>query len=376
VKQQQYQQQTITVGIDVAKAHLDMAVSTSKGVRNFSNDAEGHAKIVAAIQACPSKPMLIVMEATGGYEKPLAVALQAAGLPVAVVNPKRSRDYAKSQGWFAKTDKVDARLLAKFGAGLVNDEENDLKRWLKRPPDARREWLTALVTRRRQLVTMAQAERQRMELTPKDLLPSIGGVIETLQAQIESLNGQIEQYIGEHYAALNDLLQSVPGIGPQSSAILIGAMPELGELNRRKVASLAGVAPYPKDSGNSVGRRVIQGGRFDLRRALYMAALVASKHNPTIRAFYKRLLAAGKLKKVALVACMRKLLTILNAMVRDGTPWNPAKEPTPPVASEPQRKTPAEPPKKSPASRQKQGVQKRPRKDWRQHKRRSVDNAI
>jgi transposase len=358
----QQQQQTMTVGIDVAKAHLDMAVSGVKEVRNFSNDAEGHAKIVAQVQSCQPRPMLIVMEATGGYEKPLAVALQTAGLPVAVVNPKRSRDYAKGIGWFAKTDKVDARLLARFAMALVNDEKNDLERWLKRPPDARREWLTALVTRRRQLVTMAQAEKQRLELTPKDLYPSIGVILDVLQAQIEAINVQIEQYIGEHYAPLDQLLQSVTGIGRQSSAILIGALPELGALNRRKIASLVGVAPFPKDSGNSVGRRMVQGGRFDLRRILYMASLVASKHNPAIRAFYERLRAAGKLKKVALVACMRKLLTILNAMVRDGQSWNPAKGPMPSDVPKPPEKIPVESPTKSPASPKKQSTQKKGKK--------------
>jgi len=311
------------IGIDVAKAHLDVAVSGWKEVRNFSNDPAGHGQIIAWIKSGKIRPDVICMEATGGYEKPLAVALQAEGFPVAVVNPKRARDYAKGIGLLAKTDKVDAMLLVRFGAMLVRD--GVLDRHVKRAPDERREWLMALVNRRRQLMTMQQAEKQRIEQTPEALHSSLQAMMAGMQAQIESLDDQMEQYILEHYPDLDRLLRSVCGVGPQTSATLIAALPELGQLNRRRIAALVGIAPIPKDSGKSKGRRMIQGGRFDLRRVLYMATLSAARHNPAIRAFYERLRAAGKFPKVALVACMRKLLSVLNAMVRDGRHWDPQK---------------------------------------------------
>jgi transposase len=326
---------TTTIGIDVAKAHLDVAVSERKEVRNFSNDPPGHADIVAWIKSNKIRPSVICMEATGGYEKNLAAALQTQGFPVAVVNPKRARDYAKGIGLLAKTDKVDARMLARFAVTVVRD--GDLERYLLRPHDEQREWLTALVTRRRQLVTMRSAEWQRLEQTPLKLRSSIETSIKTLRVQISDFDARIRQYISAYYPAINQLLQSASGIGPQSSAILIGALPELGELNRRKIAALVGTAPFAKDSGHSKGRRFIKGGRFEIRRMLYMATLSAARYNPVIKAFYERLRAAGKFPKVALVACMRKLLTILNAMVRDGKLWNPSKGPKTDAASEQQR---------------------------------------
>jgi len=305
------------IGIDVAKGHLDVAISGVKGVRTFSNDAIGYAEIATLLKK--HDVVIVVMEATGGYEVPLAVALQAEGLPVAVVNPRQARNFAKGMGYFAKTDKVDALMLSQFGAVLA--AHGDMQRYLRPALNQQREWLNAIVTRRRQLISMLHSEKLRIEHTPSPLHSSIHVIIETLTSQISDMESQMFEYIDQHYRKINLLLQSVLGIGPQTSAALIAELPELGKLTRKQIAALVGVAPYAKESGNSKGRRVIKGGRFDLRRALYMAALVAARHNPVLKDFYQRLIKAGKYPKVALVAVMRKLLTIVNAMVRDSKPW-------------------------------------------------------
>jgi transposase len=311
----------VVVGIDVAKGHLDVAVLGARlEPGRFANDAEAHSALAAALKQLGVA--LVAMEATGGYEAELACALKAAGFPVAVVNPRQVRDFSRSMGWLAKTDAVDARMLAEFAALLLSRQ--DLGRFLRPLAENEQRWLAALFTRRRQLVAMLQAERQRLELTPKALHPSIRAIMAALQAQLDEIDAAMRRHLSEHYAELDRLLQSAGGIGPIASATLIGALPELGRLNRRQIAALVGIAPMAKDSGQSKGRRRIQGGRFEVRRVLYMATLAATRHNPAIRAFYERLRAAGKLPKVALVACMRKLLTILNAMVRTQTPWNPA----------------------------------------------------
>lgn len=270
----------------------------------------------------PLEVALVVMEATGGYETELACALQAAGLPVAVVNPRQARDFAKSMGRLAKTDAADARMLAEFAAVLLR--RDDLARFLRPLADPQQQWLAALVTRRRQLLAMLLAERQRLQITPKGLHPSIQAIIAAIKAQLDDIEAQMVGHVREHFAELDRLLQSASGIGPVASATLIAELPELGRLNRREIAALVGVAPMANDSGASRGRRRIQGGRFDVRRVLYMAALTASRRNPVIKAFYERLIAAGKCPKVALVACMRKLLTVLNAMVRTNKPWDNA----------------------------------------------------
>ena len=306
------------VGIDVAKGHLDVAISGAKNVHTFNNDPAGYAEIVTLLKKYNIG--IIVMEATGGYEAAAAVALQAAGLPVAVVNPRQARDFAKGMGQLAKTDTVDALMLSQFGSVLVDG--NHVQRYLRQPFNEKREWLNAVVTRRRQLLLMLLSEKQRMEHMPRHLHQSIHVVIEAIMAQVKAMDMQIQDYIGQHYCQIDQLLQSVAGIGPQTSAVLIAELPELGKLTRRQIAALVGVAPYAKESGNSKGRRKIQGGRFELRRTLYMAALVAIKRNPAIKAFYDRLKGVGKLSKVALVAAMRKLLTIINAMVRDSVLWD------------------------------------------------------
>lgn len=310
---------SVVVGIDVAKAHVDVAVLGARfDAQRFDNEAEAHSALAAALK--PLGVALVVMEATGGYEAALACALQATGLPVAVVNPKQARDFAKSMGRLAKTDSIDARMLAELAAVLVR--RDDLARFLRPVADERQQWLAALVTRRRQLLTMLHSERQRLQITPKGLHPSIEAIVAAIKTQLDDIEGQMVGHVREHFAELDRLLQSASGIGPVASATLIAELPELGRLNRREIAALVGVAPMANDSGSSRGRRRVQGGRFEIRRVLYMAALTASRRNPAIKVFYERLLAAGKLPKVALVACMRKLLTILNAMARTRSPWN------------------------------------------------------
>lgn len=310
---------SVVVGIDVAKAHVDVSVLGAKlDAQRFDNEAEAHSSLAAMLK--PLGVALVVMEATGGYETALACALQAAGLPVAVVNPRQARDFAKSMGRLAKTDAIDARMLAELAAVLAR--RDDLARFLRPMADEQQKWLAALVTRRRQLLTMLHSERQRLQITPKGLHPSIEAIVEAIKAQLDDIEVQMIGHVRKHFAELDRLLQSASGIGPVASATFIADLPELGRLNRRQIAALVGVAPMANDSGSSRGRRRVQGGRFDVRRVLYMAALVAARHNPAIRAFYQRLLAAGKLPKVALVACMRKLLTTLNAMVRTNKPWD------------------------------------------------------
>ena len=310
---------SVVLGIDVAKAHLDVAALGAKlGAERFDNDAEGHTALVAALQ--PLGVALVVMEATGGYEAALACALQAAGLAVAVVNPKHARDFAKSMGRLAKTDRIDARTLAELAGVLAR--RDDLARFIRPLADVQQQQLAALVTRRRQLLTMLGSERQRLQLAVPMVRPSIEAMIQAIRAQLDDLEAQMIAHVREHFADLDALLQSTRGIGPIASATLIAQLPELGRLNRREIAALVGVAPIANDSGTSRGRRRVQGGRFEIRRVLHMATLTAARRNPVIKAFYQRLIATGKLPKVALVACMRKLLTALNAMVRNNKPWD------------------------------------------------------
>jgi len=251
----------------------------------------------------------------------LACALQAAGLAVAVVNPKQARDFAKGMGYLAKTDAIDARALAAFADAL--SRQPDLASYLRPLTDEAQRDLAGLVTRRRQLLAMMLSERQRLQLAVAKVRPSIEAMIEAITAQLDEVDAEMVGHVQEHFGKLDALLRSTKGIGPVASATLIAELPELGKLNRRQIAALVGVAPMANDSGNSKGRRRVQGGRFEIRRTLYMATLTATRHNPPIAAFYARLLAAGKLPKVALIACMRKLLTTLNAMARSGLSWDP-----------------------------------------------------
>ena len=311
---------TSVVGIDVAKAHVDVHVLGSEfSPRRFDNEAESHSALVSALK--PLGVRLVVMEATGGYETALACALQAAGLPVAVVNPKQARDFAKAMGRLAKTDAIDARMLAEFAETL--SRRDDLTDFIRPLTDESQRDLAAMVKRRRQLLAMMLSERQRMQLAVPKIQPSIEAMIEAIKAQLDEVEATMVGHVQEHFGKLDVLLRSTKGIGPVASATLIAELPELGRLNRREIAALVGVAPMANDSGTTRGRRRVQGGRFEIRRTLYMATLAAARHNPAIKLFYERLTSSGKLPKVALVACMRKLLTILNAMVKTNTTWTP-----------------------------------------------------
>ncbi|MCW5185419.1 IS110 family RNA-guided transposase, partial [Burkholderia cenocepacia] len=261
---------------------------------------------------------LVILEATGGYERACAVALAGAGLPVSVINPRQARDFARAMGRLAKTDRLDARALAEFAAVL--HAQGHQPRALA--SQEQRE-LVALVARRRQLVAMLVSERQRLAVAHERARASIEAMIEALLAQLADIDNDIQHVLQERYADLSALLQSVKGVGPTTASTLIAELPELGHLTRKQITSLAGLAPINRDSGTLRGQRHIFGGRASVRRVLYVAALVATRFNPLIRACYLRLVAAGKPKKVALVACMRKLLITLNAIARTGERWQP-----------------------------------------------------
>jgi transposase len=301
------------MGIDVAKAWLDVATSADEPVRRIANDAEGIAAFVADLRA--GAPRLVVLEATGGYETAVTAALVAAGVAVAVVNPRQVRDFARATGQLAKSDALDARVLALFAA-RVQPPPRPL-------PDAVAQDLAALLARRRQLLEMRTAEQHRRPTLAPRLRPALDAHVVWLSQQLTDLDGALDQTLRASpvWREKEDLLRSIPGIGPVVARTLLGELPELGRLDRWEVAALAGVAPLNQDSGRRHGQRRTWGGRAPVRAALYMAAVTATRCNPTIRALYTRLRAAGKPAKVALVACMRKLLTIANAVLRDGVPW-------------------------------------------------------
>jgi len=307
---------SVMIGIDVASAHVDVAAIGGElpvALGRVANDAEGHSALADGLARLT--PALVLMEATGGYEAALACALQVAGLRVAVINPRMARDFARAMQRLAKTDRIDAATLAEFAGVLAR--RPDCERFIRPLSEPEQQDLAALVTRRRQLVSMQLAERQRLRLARLVARPSIEALLAAIARQLDEVEAQLARHVEQHHAAMAKLLQSVAGIGKVAAATLLAELPELGRLNRRQICALVGVAPYANDSGASRGRRHIAGGRFELRRALYMATLTATRHNAAIRAFYERLVAAGKLKKVALVACMRKLITHLNALTRD-----------------------------------------------------------
>ena len=301
------------VGLDVAKAQLDVAIRPSGEQWSVANDEAGIAQLVARVRAL--HPFLVVAEATGGFERAAIAALAAAGLPVVVANPRQVRDFARATGQLAKTDQLDARILALFGERV---------RPAPRPlPDAATQLLDALLTRRRQLLEMLVAEKNRLGFAPKPLHHGIRQHIRWLERQLEDVTKDLAQQIEQSpvWRAADDLLQSVPGVGPIVSSTLLGELPELGTLSHKQIAALVGVAPLARDSGMLRGKRMVWGGRASVRTALFMAALCGRRWNPTLKVFYDRLKAAGKPTKVAVIACARKLLTILNAMVRDQSRW-------------------------------------------------------
>lgn len=306
----------LNAGIDVSKLHLDVCVGGTQ--QRVPNDAKGWNELTAMLRAAPVD--LVVMEATGGYERGLVCALQSAGICVARINPRQARDFSKSMGVLAKTDQVDARVLRDFADVLARHA--DRNKFITPMLDRARELLAELMTRRRQLVDMRVAEHNRLEHADARAARSIASVLKLLDKQIEAIDAHIDDQMDQHFTAQRQLLDSVKGVGPVTILTLTAALPELGQLGRRQIAKLVGVAPLADDSGGRSGKRRTWGGRSEVRSVVYMAAIVARRHNPVIREFYERLLQAGKPKKVAIVACMRKLLTILNAMLRDQALWN------------------------------------------------------
>lgn len=303
-------------GIDVSKQHLDVCCGELE--RRVENDVSGWDELTAMLQE--GRVDLVVLEATGGYERGILCALQDAGLTVARVNPRQARDFAKSMGELAKTDRVDARMLRDFADVLARHSKR--AQYITPMMATARQELADLMTRRRQLVDMRVAEHNRLEHAGKNAARSIVGVLRILDKQLATIDTHIDDHLDRHFKAQRELLDSVKGVGPVTILTLTAALPELGRLGRRQIAKLVGVAPLADDSGNRRGKRWIWGGRTEVRAVMYMAALTAIRYNPVIAAFHARLIAAGKPKKVAIVACMRKLLTILNAMLRDQATWD------------------------------------------------------
>ena len=305
----------IFVGIDVSKDRLDVADRPAGEVWQVSYDSRGISDLVERLGE--HSPYLVVLEATGGLELTLTGELAAVGLPVAVVNPRHVRDFARAAGKLAKTDALDAQVLAHF-AEAIQPEPRPL-------PDASAQEFRAMVTRRRQLVEMITAEKNRFRTATHRVRLQVQGHIRWLEESLEGLDKDLGDLIRSSplWRAKEKVLRSTPGVGPVLSMTLLSDLPELGVLNRGEIAALVGVAPFNRDSGTLRGKRKVWGGRGQVRAALYTAALVATRYNPVLREFYQRLCAAGKPKKVALTACMRKLLTILNTMVRDHRHWNP-----------------------------------------------------
>jgi transposase len=307
------------VGIDVSKNWLDVHVRPQNEGWRVANDAAGHDELAKKLSGLEVK--LVVLEATGGYQAPVAAALTLAKLQVSVVNPRQVRDFAKSTNRRAKTDALDAAILAHF-AEVIQPEPRPL-------PDEQTQVLQSMMTRRRQLVDMITAEKNRLgiarvEAVRKDITDNL----DWLKKRLKAVEGDIDKAVRESpiWRARDDIYRSAKGIGPTNSRTMLAALPELGVVNRKQIASLIGLAPYNHDSGSSVrGQRHVAGGRQELRSMLYMAAVSASRYNPKIKRFYERLIAAGKPTKVALVACARKLLTILNAMAKSGEKWDPAR---------------------------------------------------
>lgn len=305
---------SLAVGVDVSKARLDLAFSNEQPGLAVDNNPAGQAQIVEVLKK--AGPSRIVLEATGGYERAVVAELAAAGLPVAVVNPRQVRDFAKATGRLAKTDAIDAKVLALFAVAIqpplrpLNDEETQV--------------FAELLARRRQLIQMRVAESNRLaQARDRRVRKSIEGVIELLNRQIADIDDDIGRHIQDSpiWKEKQALLLAVEGVGPTTARTLLAELPELGKASRQEIAALVGLAPFNRDSGKARGRRTIAGGRASVRSVLYMATLTATRYNPITRKHYQHLLAAGKRKKVALVACMRKLLTILNAILREKKPW-------------------------------------------------------
>lgn len=306
----------VYIGIDVSKTRLDIASRPDGKTWAVTNDETGIEKLVK--QLSKYAPQCITIEASGGLERAVAMELVLAGLPVAIINPRRARDFAKASGLLAKTDRIDAACLAHFGQAMHPS--------LYQPSSDEERELAAMLTRRRQVVKMLSVERNHLASTADlTIRQQIERHIVWLEGELADIDNDLGQKIkaSAQLSEQADIIRSVPGVGPVTTFTLLADLPELGKLNRKEITALVGVAPFNNDSGQRTGKRHTWGGRATVRATLYMAALSASRHNPVIRAFYERLLKAGKAKKVALTACMRKLLTILNAMVKTRKKWNP-----------------------------------------------------
>ena len=309
----------IFVGIDVSKDTLEVALDDNSKTQCLGNDAKGVEALIAKLQALGDRVALVLLEATGGLEQRTAVALCAAGLAVMVVNPRQAHDFAKALGYLAKTDSTDARALSHFARTLHTSKHRE--RLLYKLPTLEQEALSALVTRRAQLVGMRVAEGNRLATAHASQRKSIQALIKVLDRQIGQIDDDVGRRLKGHFKDKLDLLKGLKGVGGGTQAMLMAELPELGRLTHREISKLVGVAPLNHDSGKFKGKRTTWGGRANVRAALYMATLSATRFDPTIKAFYERLLASGKLPKVALVACMHKLLTIINAVIKSGKPW-------------------------------------------------------
>jgi transposase len=301
------------VGIDVSKDSLEVALRPSNTVQSFTNDDEGIAQLIESLR--PQQPALIVLEATGKYERPVARALAVEGLLFNIINPRQGRAFARATGVLAKTDRIDALLLARF-AEVLQPEARSLK-------DEQTEALSDLVIRRRQIVEMITAEKNRLALATKRVRRDIQVHIRWMEKRLEDINDDIDELIRQSplWREKDKLLQSVTGVGPVLASTILASLPELGTLNRKQIAALVGVAPFNRESGRYKGKQKIQGGRASVRNVLYMGTVAGIRSNPVLRSFYERLVAKGKPKKMALTACMRKLLVILNTMLKNGTCW-------------------------------------------------------
>ena len=309
----------VFVGIDISKKHLDIFLTPPDTSFTVPNTEAGMVKLVARLRR--AAPQIILLEATGGYEFRVVAALREANLPACCINPRQVRDFARSLGILAKTDRIDARVLALF-AEKLRPEPRPL-------PEEQQQELKHLMARRRQLLEMILMEQNRLQISPfLRVQQSIQSALQALKEQLQQLDRDIDDFFRRYPVWLDQdqLLRSVPGVGPQTSLSIMAWLPELGRLSRREIAALVGVAPFNRDSGAWRGKRSIRGGRPQIRRSLYMATLAAMRFNEVIRTFYQRLLLNGKAKKLALTACMRKLLTILNAMMKNHQPWLPQEQ--------------------------------------------------
>jgi transposase len=302
------------VGIDIAKDTMEVATHESQEHWVFTNDAKGLTKLADKMKKLA--PVLIVLESTGGYESAAASKLQDRGFPVAVVNPRHIRDFARSVGILAKTDSLDARVIARFAA-MTQPPARDL-------PDEATKKLAAITARRQQVMDMLTAERNRLHQADPAVREGIKEHIKWLEQQNDEIKKELQKMVSDNpeWKAKNDIIRSFKCAGPNLAVTILADFPELGTLNRKQTAALSGVAPFNRDSGTLRGKRTIWGGRDAVRKAIYMATFVATRLNPTIKAYFESLMEAGKLRKVAMVACMRKMICTLNAMLKNGTTWN------------------------------------------------------